>query len=218
MGIQARASGHRSRRLPLFLHDWCTPPPLNIRRSSFGTLRANKKRKRKQVATKNVIQRVWNNEGWSVEYGELKRGQGRPPSASRLFRYVGEKIPFEAIDDVRTHFTSDGSQSAGVYVAHDSMGTARYIGRGNVFTRLKSHKRAHTRELTYFSFYIVDEKQHEREIETLLIRAAGPQLEFNDRKKRIGIKPGNIRDYEAGTHFYERQARRGRKKKSAKRP
>ncbi len=178
---------------------------------------AKTKRKRKQAATKNVIQRVWNGHGWSVEYGELKRGQGRPPATSRLFQFVGEKIPFEAIDDVCTHFISDDTEPMGVYVAHDSMGTARYIGRGHVFNRLKSHKKAHPRELTYFSFYIVEEKQHEREIETLLIRAAGPQLEFNDRKKRIGIKPGNIRDYEAGTGFYERQTKRGRKKKKAKR-
>jgi len=70
------------------------------------------------------------------------------------------------------------------------MGTARYIGRGHVFNRLKSHKKAHQKELVYFSFYIVEEKQHEREIETLLIRAAGPQLEFNDRKKGSGSDRG----------------------------
>ena len=178
---------------------------------------AKNQRKRKQAATKRIIQRVWSGDGWSVKYGELKRGPGHPPATSRLFQFVGEKIPFDALDDVRSHFTSDGTQPMGVYVAHDSMGTARYIGRGQVFGRLRSHKKDHPRELTYFSFYIVADEQHEREIETLLIRAAGPQLEFNDRKKRIGIKPGSIRDYEAGTYFYERQTKRGRKKKKAKR-
>lgn len=178
---------------------------------------AKNKRKRKQAATKRIIQRVWSGDGWSVEYGELKRGPGHPPATTRLFQFVGEKIPFDALDDVRSHFISDGTQPMGVYVAHDSMGTARYIDRGHVFRRLKRHKRVHPRELAYFSFYIVEQKQHEREIETLLIRAAGPQLEFNDRKKRVGIKPGNIRDYEAGTNFYERQTARGRKKRKPRR-
>ena len=156
---------------------------------------------------------MWVDTEWSVEYGELKRPQGRPQAGSRLFRFLGEKIPFEALDAVRIHFKSDESSPMGVYVAHDSMGTARYIGRGNVFGRLKSHKKKHPKELVYFSFYIVADKQHEREIETLLIRAAGPQLEFNDRKKRVGIKPGNVRNYEPGTCFYERQAKRGRRSK-----
>lgn len=172
-----------------------------------------KKSSGKRHAAKTVIGRVWSGDELSVEYGQLKRGKGRPPVVSRLFQYVGEKIPFDAIDDVRDHFISDGTSPTGVYVAHDSMGTARYIGRGDIFTRLKSHKQAHSKELVYFSFYIVEDKQHEREIETLLIRAAGPQLEFNDRKKRVGITPGNIRDYEAGTYFYERQTKRGRRKK-----
>jgi hypothetical protein len=138
-------------------------------------------------------------------------GKAAPPTVSRLFQYVGEKIPYEALEAVRAHFLSDKTPAQGVYVAHDSMGASRYIGRGRVFSRLKSHKRAHPHELAYFSFFIVQDKQHEREIETLLIRAAGPQLEFNDRKKRVGIKPGNVRDFEPGTHFYERQTKKGRK-------
>ena len=101
-------------------------------------------------------------------------------------------------------------------MAHDSMGVARYVGRGNVFNRLSSHKRAHNLELQYFSFYIVAEKVHEREIETLLIRAGGAQLHFNERKKRVDIQPGDIRDYEADTYFYERQYRKGRRKRSKK--
>ena len=38
----------------------------------------------------------------------------------------------------------------------------------------------------------------------------GPLLEFNTRKKRVDIMPGNIRDYEAGTFFYERQYKKGK--------
>ena len=170
------------------------------------------KKQSKGPSSKVVTQKVWSGEDWIVQYGELKRARGRPQKVSSLFKYLGEKIPFEALEDVHAHFISDGTPAQGVYVAHDSMGTPRYIGRGRVFFRLRAHKKAHPHELMYFSFYIVEDKQHEREIETLLIRAAGDQLEFNDRKKRIGITPGNIRDYEPGTIFYERQARKGRKR------
>jgi hypothetical protein len=45
----------------------------------------------------------------------------------------------------------------------------------------------------------------QREIETLLIRAAAFLLEFNTRKRRVGIAAGSIHDYEAGTVFYQRQ-------------
>lgn len=166
----------------------------------------------KKPSTKVLTEHVWNGTDWTVHYGELKRGQGRPTNVSPLFQYLGEKLPFDSLEAIWSHFLSDGTPAQGVYVAHDSMGTPRYIGRGNVFTRLRAHRRAHPHELAYFSFYIVQKKQHEREIETLLIRAAGDQLEFNDKKKRIGIKPGNIRDYEPGTFFYERQTKRGRKK------
>ena len=174
-----------------------------------------KKRKHsKKPSTKDISQKVWGGKDWTVQYGCLKRGAGRPGKVSRMFKYVGEKLPFESLADVHGHFVSDGTAAQGVYIAHDSMGTPRYIGRGNVFGRLASHKKSHPHELVYFSFYIVENKQHEREIETLLIRAAGDQLEFNDRKKRVGIEPGNIRDYEPGTEFYERHHKKGRKKAS----
>jgi len=92
------------------------------------------------------------------------------------------------------------------------MGTPRYIGRGNIASRLRSRHEHNPNELLYFSFYVVKDKVHEREVETLLIRASGPSLHFNQRKKRVDIKPGNVRDYEAGTLFYERQQRKGKKK------
>jgi hypothetical protein len=84
------------------------------------------------------------------------------------------------------------------------MSYARYIGRGNIFQRLKACENAHRLELKYFSFYVVKNKNHEREIETLLIRAAGPMLQFNTRKKRLSTRAGNFHDYEAGTSFFER--------------
>src|SRR3546814_7963318 len=63
------------------------------------------------------------------------------------------------------------------------MGCPRYIGRGNIFARLEARKKAQELELEYFSFYVMLEKKHEREVETLLIRAAGFLLQFNDRSE-----------------------------------
>lgn len=172
----------------------------------------------KKSATKSISARgVFSNGHWSVCYGELKgppRKPGRPISKVEplpLFKVVAEKLPFDALSSVKQHLKAEGHTFQGVYVAHDSMGCSRYIGRGNIFARLEARKKAHDLELEYFSFYVVSEKVHEREVETLLIRAAGFLLEFNDRKKRVGVAPGNIRDFEAGTIFYERQHKKGRK-------
>lgn len=171
--------------------------------------------KRKPPATKTVIEEIFaDGSRWTVQYGELKRGQGRPPKTEHLFKVVGEKIPYTALTKVKQHLKVNGHKFQGVYIAHDSMGCPRYIGRGNIFARLESRKKAQPLELEYFSFYVVSEKKHEREVESLLIRAAGFLLEFNDRKKRVGIAPGNIRDYEAGTVFYERQHKKGATKKA----
>lgn len=143
---------------------------------------------------------------------------GRPrKEAEHLFRIVGEKLPYEALKDVRNHVRiALGKAAQGVYVAHDSMGCPRYIGRGNIFQRLEARKKAQELELEYFSFYVVTEKKHEREVETLLIRAASFLLEFNTRKRRVGILPGNISDYEPGTIFYERHYKKGRRSAAKK--
>jgi hypothetical protein len=128
---------------------------------------------------------------------------------------VAEKLPVSSLNDVSEHFRKEGLPSNGIYVAHDSMGCPRYIGRGNIFGRLKSHVKSHPHELHYYCFYVVKDKKHEREIETLLIRAAGPLLHFNDRKKRVDIEPGRVSDFEAGTLFYERQRKKGKKAKKS---
>lgn len=168
---------------------------------------------RKPRARKVIAERVFGDHaGWTVHYGELRRGRGRPPKTEHLFRVVGEKLPYASLPAVKRHLRDEGHLAQGVYVAHDSMGCPRYSGRGNIFVRLEARKKAYPLELEYFSFYVVSEKKHEREVETLLIRAAGFLLEFNDRKKRIGIQAGNVRDYEAGTVFYERQRQRGRRR------
>src|SRR5205814_8262042 len=118
-----------------------------------------------------------------------------------------------ALAKVKLDLKQRGLDLQGVYVAHDSMGYARYVGRGDIFNRLKSRAKASKLEIKYFSFYVVKAKVHEREVETLLIRIAAPMLFFNDRKKRLNLSPGNIRDYEPRTQFYERHYKKGRKVK-----
>ena len=169
------------------------------------------KRTDKKLSSKRVIVEpsVFEDAQWRVSFGNLqrpKRSAGRPAQeAEHLFRVVGEKLPFSSLDDVKRHMVVNNERMAGVYVAHVSRGCPRYIGRGAIFSRLAARKKAQNLELEYFSFYVVNEKKHEREIETLLIRAAAFLLEFNTRKKRIGIAAGSIHDYEAGTVFYQRQ-------------
>lgn len=178
--------------------------------------RAKKKpaSKRKAPATKDIDRQVYaDGKTWTVQHGELKRGRGRPAKTEHLFRVVGEKLPFASLANIKADLKAEGLASQGVYIAHDSMGCPRYIGRGNIFSRLESRYKAQPIELKYFSFYVVSEKKHEREVETLMIRAAGFLLEFNTKKKRVGVTPGNIHDYEAGTIFYERQRKRGAAKK-----
>jgi hypothetical protein len=167
--------------------------------------------KRKSGLTKTTKETVYSDgQQWTVKYGELRRKKGRPQSTQHLFKVLGEKLPYSSLADIQKHVQKNGHSTEGVYVAHDSMGCPRYIGRGEVFSRLASHSKAHP-ELHYFSFYLVETKKHEREIETLLIRSASFLLEFNEKKRRVGIAHGNVRDYEAGTHFYERQRKRGKK-------
>jgi hypothetical protein len=176
-----------------------------------------RKKKPKTSSTKTIEpESLYSNAQWTIHYGKLKPGRGRPESIQRLFLVLGEKLPFECLNAVKKELMEKKLPRQGVYVAHDSMGCARYIGRGNIFSRLASHRKAKVLELKYFSFYVVNEQKHEREIETLLIRAAGPLLEFNTKKKRVTINTGNIRDYEAGTLFFERQYRKGKKAKRKK--
>lgn len=157
---------------------------------------------------------VWSNALWQVWRGELRRRPGRPNKS--LFAVVAEKLPYDSLASVAKVMKEHRLTRTGVYVAHDSIGTPRYIGRGRIFARLQSHHRKYPLILTYYSFYVVPDKSHEREVETLLIRAAGPLLEFNQRKKRVTISAGSIRDYEAGTVYFQRRQRTRRAKRQGK--
>lgn len=162
---------------------------------------------------------LWSQNGLRVVQGKLDPGRGRPSGAPHLFKYVAEKLPFECLGKVMKSLSGSAERIEGVYLAHDSMGIARYGGRGQIFARLSNHKKRYPKELLYFSFYVIEQKKHEREVENVILRAAGPQMTLNKRKVALGTEPGDVRDYEPGTKFFERQRTRGRKAKmpSAKR-
>jgi len=159
----------------------------------------------KRGAGKEDFDEIWRDTDWVVKSGRLIRPRGHPGKVDPLFRLIAEKLPFESLGDVAADLKEYGVDPNGIYIAHDSMGCPRYIGRGHVIHRLRARKRAASYELVYYSFYLVKNKIHEREIETLLIRAAGPLLHFNDRKKRVDISPGSVRDFEPGTEYYRRR-------------
>ncbi len=171
-----------------------------------------KKKKTKRPSRKDAEKKIGEFGPWTVKRGRLVPSRGRPPKVEGLFCVVAEKIPFECLDAVQEDAKAEELPKEGIYLAHDSMGHARYVRRGQIFKRLTDHRKAHPKELHYFSFYVIANKKHEREVETLVIRAASPLLEFNDRKKRKTVETGNIRDYEPNTVFYERQRKKGRKK------
>ena len=109
--------------------------------------------------------KIWKDDHWIVQVGEL-RSVGRNSKTDHLFRYVAEKLPWNALSKVSGYLKHRKVKRVGVYMAHDLFGVARYGGRGNIFSRLRSHKGKYHKELVYFSFYIIANKTHEREIVT----------------------------------------------------
>jgi hypothetical protein len=154
---------------------------------------------------------VFESADWSVLVGELTPTINASRKSDHLFKYVAEKLPWDSLGKVLGYLRREGSKRTGVYMAHDSFGVARYGGRGAIFARLRSHKRKYPKELVYYSFYIIESRTHEREIENVILRAAGPQMVLNQRKVRDGIDPGRTGDYEPGTKFFRRKYARGTK-------
>jgi hypothetical protein len=152
------------------------------------------------------------NKDWIIQFGEMRPSPGQKAKRDHLFKYVAEKLPWDALPLISRYLKSRNVKRVGVYMAHDSFGVARYGGRGNIFSRLRSHKRKYHKELVYFSFFIIENKTHEREIENAILRAAGPQMILNQRKVRDGIDPGSVNDYEPGTKFFRRKYARGAKR------
>jgi hypothetical protein len=152
-----------------------------------------------------VQEEIWKDGNRKVVFGYLKPLSRRKPDVENLFLFVGEKLPFDCLGKVRRYVRDRSPNRSGVYMAHDSFGVPRYGGRGRIFRRLMARQKKHPKELAYFSFYIVKHKSHERELENAILRAAGPQMLLNTLKVRSGAKPGSVRDYEPGTHFFQRK-------------
>lgn len=102
---------------------------------------------KKAALAKKTFETVWTDDEWSVRGGELKRGKGYPGTPG-LFQTVAEKLPYECLTALQKKIADPIN---GIYIAHDSMGCARYIGRGNIFQRLAARKREQPAELKYFS-------------------------------------------------------------------
>ncbi|HKH81974.1 MAG TPA: hypothetical protein VKA03_10320 [Methylovirgula sp.] len=175
--------------------------------------------KKQSTETKSGVQsakskatQVGGDSHWTIARAELKRRPGRPTKIRPLFKAIAEKIPYAFLSKVMKDLERNNIEKTGVYIAHDSMGYPRYIGRGSIPNRLQARKKAQLLELEYFSFFVVKDKVHEREIETIMIRSAGPLLDFNYRKVRTDIQSGDVRDFEPGTLYFERQYRKGPKK------
>ena len=176
---------------------------------------------RKRPSKKEGEGKFCGDDSWTVVAGKLMPVSPSERDADSLFKAIGEKIPFRFISNVKKKFKAENLDCRGVYIAHDSMGYPRYIGRGDIFARLSARKNAQKLELEYFSFFIVEDKTHEREIETIMIRAAGPLLYFNSKKVRSDIQAGDVRDFEPGTRYIERQYKKGKKSRAnrgAKKP
>jgi hypothetical protein len=149
------------------------------------------------------------NRDWTIKFGRIDFSARSQRPQEPFFAVIGEKLPFGAINQVKKHLRQrTKTRPIGVYVAHDSMGWPRYIGQGNIFSRLKARHALNRRELYYFSFYLLNDRHREKEIETMLIRVAGPLLHYNVQKKRLDASPGSVRNYAVGTQFYERKSKR----------
>jgi hypothetical protein len=46
-----------------------------------------------------------------------------------------------ALNDVAAELRTHDIEPSGVYIAHDSMGCPRYVGRGDIFARLRAHRK-----------------------------------------------------------------------------
>ena len=120
---------------------------------------------RRKAPSKRVVQgEVFSDKAlWTVHHGVLEpTTQATPGETDRLFQVIGEKLPFSSLQAVRRHLVAQRLRLQGVYVAHDSMGCSRYVGRGAIFARLAARKKKYPLELEYYSFYVVQNKNHER--------------------------------------------------------
>lgn len=165
------------------------------------------------MPTKILTRSVADGEQWRVARGKLVRGPGHP-GQQQLFQVVAERIPFEALGAIAKDMKKQQLPCGGVYMLHDSMGGPRYAGLSiNVFSRLRNHHHKYGAQLPYFSFFTVLSGRHQKEIETVMVRAVG-NAAINQYKKAVGFEPGSLEGFAPGTIFYQRKKKSAAKKRS----
>ena len=157
---------------------------------------------RKRVVKASTLSKKQLGKDLILVEGELKAvGRGRVAAKAPLLQQVGQKLPWDALQ----HIPHDAE---GVYILFDSRGWPYYVGRGKIKERLNHHAKTMKAITPSFSFYAVQDKANERQLETLLIRVAAPLLEGNSQLTRRR----DVTHFEVGTKFLQVQRRRGRKK------
>jgi len=154
---------------------------------------------------------VWDEGARCIRAGKLRSLQGRPRKVSPLVSVVGEHLPFASILDVQRHLCERTrkcwQQLLGVYMIHDKKGVVRYAGKGMIFGRLRSHKKKYGDKVTRFSFYLIPDRRHRDEIETLMLR--GLHLTENKQKNRTSTYTRAILSFCPGIHFYQFRGKAG---------
>jgi hypothetical protein len=54
------------------------------------------------------VARIWGDKDWTVRFGWLHPGRGHPKGVPRLFKVLGEKLPFDSLPKVDGHLRDSG--------------------------------------------------------------------------------------------------------------
>ena len=75
---------------------------------------------------------IWSDNNWSVVHGKLVRPPGNP-GKKNLFKYIGEKIPFGALDEVEEELKKKGDKVEGGIYCSRFYGDAKVLRSGIYF-------------------------------------------------------------------------------------
>jgi hypothetical protein len=75
------------------------------------------------------VPKVWADKQWTVRFGRLGAGRDRLEGAPRLFKVVGEKLPFEAINAVNGSYGARESEEPVGIIGDDRYIEMELIGR-----------------------------------------------------------------------------------------
>jgi hypothetical protein len=73
-----------------------------------------------EMGGQKVVEKlIWKDRSRKVVFGRLEPVARVKPKIENLFLFVGEKLPFECLPEVRRHVYSVTPERNGVYMAHD---------------------------------------------------------------------------------------------------